>query len=75
MDYLNELFSEKAFLIIFWTHFLAVNLFCGSWMVNDSRKIINGTIAGNPGKAFKEVGSEMASSYVPTVAKEVGKLF
>ena len=44
-------------------------------MVNDSRKIINGTIAGNPGKAFKEVGSEMASSYVPTVAKEVGKLF
>ena len=44
-------------------------------MVNDSRKIIRGTMAENPSKAFKEVGSEMASSYVPTVAKEVGKLF
>jgi len=38
LDYLNELFSERAFLIIFWTHFLAVNLFCGSWIVNDSKK-------------------------------------
>ena len=44
-------------------------------MVNDSRKIIRGTMAENPGKAFKEVGSEMMSSYVPTVAKEVGKFF
>ena len=44
-------------------------------MVNDSRKIIRGTMAENPGKAFKEVGSEMMSSYIPTVAKEVGKLF
>ena len=38
LDYLDELFSERAFLIIFWTHFLAVNLFCGSWIVSDSRK-------------------------------------
>ena len=38
LDTLNELFNEKGFLIIFWTHFLAINLFCGSWIVNDSRK-------------------------------------
>ena len=38
LDYLGELFSERAFLIIFWTHFLAINLFCGSWTVGDSRK-------------------------------------
>ena len=38
LDSLNELFNEKAFLIIFWTHFLAINLFCGSWIVSDSRK-------------------------------------
>ena len=38
LDSLNELFNEKAFLIIFWTHFLAINLFCGSWIVGDSRK-------------------------------------
>ena len=38
LDSLNALFSETAFLIIFWTHFLAINLFCGSWIVSDSRK-------------------------------------
>jgi len=38
LDSLNELFTERGFLIIFWTHFLAINLFCGSWIVNDSRK-------------------------------------
>ena len=39
LNTLNELFSERAFLITFWTHFLAINLFCGSWIVNDSRKL------------------------------------
>ena len=38
LDSLNQLFSEKGFLIIFWTHFIAINLFCGSWIVSDSRK-------------------------------------
>ena len=38
LDSLNELFADRGFLIIFWTHFLAINLFCGSWIVNDSRK-------------------------------------
>ena len=39
LDSLNELFNDRGFLIIFWTHFLAINLFCGSWIVNDSRKL------------------------------------
>ena len=38
LDSLNELLNDRVFLIIFWTHFLAINLFCGSWIVNDSRK-------------------------------------
>ena len=38
LDSLGELFSERVFLIIFWTHFLSINLFCGSWIVSDSRK-------------------------------------
>ena len=38
LDSLGELFSERAFLIIFWTHFLAINLFCGAWIVSDGRK-------------------------------------
>ena len=38
IESLNELFNERGFLVIFWTHFLAINLFCGSWIVSDSRK-------------------------------------
>ena len=38
LDSLNELFNERAFLIVFWTHFLSISLFCGSWIVRDSRK-------------------------------------
>ena len=37
---LNEilsLFENQSFLILFWVHFLAMNLFCGSWIVNDSQ--------------------------------------
>ena len=39
LNSLGELFNERGFLIIFWTHFLAINLFCGSWIVSDSRKL------------------------------------
>jgi len=39
LDSLSELFNDKGFLILFWTHFLAINLFCGSWIVNDSKKL------------------------------------
>ena len=30
------LFEDKFFLILFWVHFLAMNLFCGGWIVKDS---------------------------------------
>tara|TARA_B100001741_G_C16253655_1_gene459691 strand:+ start:71 stop:508 length:438 start_codon:yes stop_codon:yes gene_type:complete len=35
---LQSLFEEKYFLILFWIHFLAINLFCGGWIVNDYQK-------------------------------------
>ena len=35
---LLNLFSDSSFLILFWIHFLAINLFCGSWIVNDYQK-------------------------------------
>ena len=37
---LNDLFSNNFFLITFWTHFIAINLFCGSWIVKDSQKLL-----------------------------------
>ena len=36
---LSDLFSNQEFLIPFWIHFLAINLFCGSWIVRDYQKI------------------------------------
>ena len=35
---LSDLFADNSFLILFWIHFLAINLFCGGWIVNDSKK-------------------------------------
>ena len=32
-----NLFENQFFLILFWVHFLAINLFCGGWVVNDSQ--------------------------------------
>ena len=36
---LTDLFQNESFLILFWIHFLAINLFCGSWIVRDSQKL------------------------------------
>ena len=36
---LSSLFEDEGFLILFWTHFLAVNFFCGVWIVRDSLKL------------------------------------
>ena len=40
IDELTNLFSNTSFLIIFWVHFIAINLFCGSWIVKDSQKLL-----------------------------------
>ena len=39
-DNLMDLFSERSFLILFWSHFLVINLFCGSWIVKDSQQLM-----------------------------------
>ena len=38
LDGLYTMFSNEAFLLIFWLHFLAISLFTGAWIVRDSRK-------------------------------------
>ena len=37
LDDLYALFSNEAFLLIFWLHFLSINLFVGNWIVSDSK--------------------------------------
>ena len=38
LDGLYSMFSDEAFLLIFWLHFLAISLFVGSWIGRDSQK-------------------------------------
>ena len=35
---ISELFSDKIFLLMFWIHFISINLFTGGWIVRDSQK-------------------------------------
>ena len=39
IDHLSDLFSDKSYLIMFWIHFIAINLFTGGWIVKDSQKL------------------------------------
>ena len=38
LDNLYALFATESFLLIFWIHFLALNLFLGSWISRDGIK-------------------------------------
>ena len=40
LDGLYSMFSNEAFLLIFWLHFLAISLFVGAWIVRDSTRFI-----------------------------------
>ncbi len=35
----SELFTDKTFLMMFWIHFISINLFTGGWIVRDSQKL------------------------------------
>jgi len=38
LDGLYSMFSNEAFLLVFWLHFLAISLFTGAWIARDSQK-------------------------------------
>ena len=38
LNHLQNLFSNPSFTILFWIHFLTINLFCGGWVIKDSEK-------------------------------------
>ena len=35
---LSRWFEDHLYIMIFWTHFIAINLFIGGWIVKDSQK-------------------------------------
>ena len=38
LNELSRLFEDHLYIMIFWTHFIAINLFVGGWIVKDSQK-------------------------------------
>jgi hypothetical protein len=40
IDDISDLFSNKNFLMMFWIHFISINLFAGGWIVKDSQKFL-----------------------------------
>ena len=46
---LSSLFANDLFLMLFWIHFISINLFVGGWIVKDSQKfMINKIIVSIP---------------------------
>jgi len=46
---LSELFSDTTFLMMFWIHFVAINLFVGGWILKDAQKFgVNRYLLGVP---------------------------
>ncbi len=38
LNELSGLFEDSLYILFFWTHFIAINLFVGGWIVKDSQK-------------------------------------
>ena len=49
LNELSRLFEDHLYIMIFWTHFIAINLFVGGWIVKDSQKFsINKVLMAMP---------------------------
>ena len=38
IEYLSDLFEDKSYLLLFWIHFVSINLFTGGWILKDSQR-------------------------------------
>ena len=38
LSYVSELFQNEFYLLMFWIHFVSINLFVGGWILKDSQK-------------------------------------
>ena len=49
ISHLTNLFTDKFYLMMFWIHFISINLFTGGWIAKDSQKLnINKIIVAIP---------------------------
>ena len=40
LSYISDLFRDEYYLLMFWTHFLSINLFVGGWILKDAQKLL-----------------------------------
>ena len=40
LNYISDLFRDEYYLLMFWTHFLSINLFVGGWILKDAQKLL-----------------------------------
>jgi hypothetical protein len=38
IDYVADLFGSNLYLLLFWIHFVSINIFIGGWILKDSQK-------------------------------------
>ena len=38
LGYISELFREEYYLLMFWIHFVSINLFVGGWILKDAQR-------------------------------------
>ena len=38
INYLSDLFDDNSYLLLFWIHFVSINLFTGGWVLKDSQR-------------------------------------
>jgi hypothetical protein len=49
IDYVADLFDDNSYLLLFWIHFVSINLFVGGWILKDSQKLfINKLVVALP---------------------------
>ena len=39
LNYVSDLFRDDYFLLMFWTHFVSINLFVGGWILKDAQRL------------------------------------
>ena len=39
LNYISELFRDDYYLLMFWIHFVSINLFVGGWILKDAQKL------------------------------------
>ena len=40
LSYISELFKDDYYLLMFWIHFVSINLFVGGWILKDAQRLL-----------------------------------